>query len=94
MDFFIEENYIRLKENEKEIGNVWFGKQSEGVFRILRVFVDESYRGQGIAGKLVLKMVEHARENNFKLIPVCSFAVNEFARKKEYADVLFEVIRK
>lgn len=89
MEYVINGKGIFLMDDKKEIGNVLLGKQGEDVFRILRVYVDESYRGQGLAGKLVLKTVEYARENHFKLVPVCSFAVSEFARKSEYSDVLF-----
>lgn len=86
---FINEKEVFAKDNEKILGNILLGKQSQNVFRILRVFTDENHRGQGIAGMLMEYLIKIAREKNFILIPVCSFAVAYFARHKENADVLF-----
>ena len=37
---------------------------------------------------LVAKLVDEARSNNIKIIPLCPFVKKEFENKKEYADVL------
>jgi len=50
--------------------------------------VSESLRGQGIARKLALKLIEYARENNLKIIPACSYVVKFFERNSEFEDVL------
>ena len=34
--------------------------------------VDENYGGQGIASRLVAELVEQARKNGAKIVPVCS----------------------
>lgn len=60
----------------------------DGVWVINHTFVESNYGGQAIASKLVAKIVEEARNNNIKIIPVCPFAKKEFERKKEYSDVL------
>lgn len=52
--------------------------------------MEKSYGGQGIAGRLVAKLVEEARKNDIKIIPLCSFAKREFKLKKEYLDVLLK----
>ncbi|KRM86492.1 GNAT family N-acetyltransferase [Lacticaseibacillus thailandensis] len=51
-------------------------------------FVDPSLRGQGIAGQLVRRVVDHARHHDLKIEPLCTFARAEFQRRPEYADVL------
>ncbi len=53
-----------------------------------RTYVDPSLRGQGVAGKLVSLVVKEAREEGFKIEPLCTFAAGEFQRRPEYADVL------
>jgi predicted GNAT family acetyltransferase len=50
--------------------------------------VEPAFRGRGIAKHLVAHAVDWARENGVKLKPACSFAVAEFAKHPEYADVL------
>ncbi len=50
--------------------------------------VDDSLRGQGIARKLTLASVEHARESGMKVIPVCPFAKAILERDASLQDVL------
>ena len=64
--------------------------KSDKVWIIDHTFVEKSYGGQGIAGRLVAKLVEEARKNDIKIIPLCSFAKREFKLKKEYLDVLLK----
>ena len=39
---------------------------------------------------ITTEMVEEARKNDIKIIPLCSFAKREFKLKKEYLDVLLK----
>lgn len=50
--------------------------------------VSEELKGQGAGKQLVAAVVEHARKNNLKIIPLCPFASSVFARVKEFGDVL------
>lgn len=43
--------------------------------------------GRGVAGRLVEAMVADARENQFKIGPVCSYVATAFKRHPEWADV-------
>ncbi len=52
--------------------------------------VSESLRGKGIARKLALKLMEYARENDLKIIPICSYVVGFFDKNNEFVDVLAE----
>jgi len=50
--------------------------------------VDDSLRGTGKAAALVEAIVEYARENDLKILPLCPFARVMFGKKKdEWADV-------
>lgn len=50
--------------------------------------VRKEYEGQGIAGQLFDEMVEYARENNYKVIPSCSYIAVKFKRhENKYKDI-------
>jgi predicted GNAT family acetyltransferase len=50
--------------------------------------VDEELRGKNFGYDLVGRVVEYARENDLKVVPVCRFAKAVFDKKEEYSDVL------
>lgn len=50
-------------------------------------YVEESLRNQGLAKKLVDHAAAYARENQFKMQPVCSYVAEAFERSDEYNDV-------
>ena len=51
--------------------------------------VSDELQGQGIASELLSRMIEYARENNFKVIASCSYVKTQFKRHAdEYRDVL------
>lgn len=50
--------------------------------------VDASLKGQGVGKKLLLKIVEKAREENFKILPLCPFAKSLFDKDESLKDVL------
>ena len=50
--------------------------------------VDESLKGRGIGRDLLESLVEYARTENLKVIPMCSFARVTFERVEEWRDVL------
>lgn len=43
--------------------------------------------GRGVAGKLVDALIADAREQGFKIKPVCSYVVAKFDEHPEWADV-------
>ena len=43
--------------------------------------------GRGIAAKLVNHAIADAREQGFKITPVCSYVVAQFRRHPEWADL-------
>ncbi|MEY8849143.1 GNAT family N-acetyltransferase [Psychroserpens sp. XS_ASV72] len=51
--------------------------------------VDESLKGQGVGYKLLESVVEFARTQNLKILPLCPFTASAFKKKTEYKDVLF-----
>ena len=58
------------------------------VQQLNRTFVDESLRGQGVAGLLHQLAAEHIRTAGKTVRPTCSYAVAWFEKHPEYADIL------
>lgn len=50
--------------------------------------VDETLQGQGIGKKLLANLVDYARENNIRVIPMCNYAKLMFDRTDGWQDVL------
>lgn len=73
---------------ETAIAKATWVQGGENIIVLNHTLVDPSLRGQGIAAKLVQKIVEMAREENLKIHPTCSYAVAKLNRTDEYKDVL------
>jgi predicted GNAT family acetyltransferase len=65
-----------------------YRKPSDGTITIDHTGVPREYEGRGIAAKLVNKAIADAREQGFKITPVCSYVVAQFRRHPEWADLL------
>lgn len=75
MNFTIEDSRIYAKdENGKIIAEITFPAK-DGVAIIDHTFVDESLRGQGIAGQLMEAAVEKIQADENKIAATCSYAV-------------------
>lgn len=55
---------------------------------ILHVEADPALRGSGAAGQFMQALAEHARAENLKLSPRCSYAVAWLKRRREFDDIL------
>ena len=88
MEFRINKDKIELIDNETLVGEIGFSYIDESIISIDHTFVNESYRGQGIASKLMIKAIEYAKENNLKIKPVCSYAVSFLNKNIEYQNIV------
>ena len=90
---------IKHKENDKRgmfymeddkgiTSELTYSKQDNGVLIIDHTQTRSTLEGNGLASKLLKRSVEYARENNFKIDPLCPFAEVQFDLNKEYRDVL------
>ena len=55
---------------------------------ICHTYVDDSLRGQGLAGELLARAAEELRRTNRKAVPTCTYAVGWFQAHPEYSDIL------
>jgi predicted GNAT family acetyltransferase len=80
MFFFIKEGDNRIAEMEGEI--------KEDILTVNHTEVQPQAEGKGYAKKLLAAMVEHARNNHLKVVPVCPYVQAQFKRNENmYADI-------
>lgn len=65
-----------------------YGWRQHGVMRVDHVEVPQALGGRGLGTALVGALVEKARADGFKLIPVCGFARHQLAKHTDWQDVL------
>ncbi len=88
MEFLKEENRIYFDKDGKTLAELLFPANDENTVTITRTFVDESLRGQGVAGKLMAAFMEIAKDKNLKVVPQCSYAEHWFGKHPEYKNFL------
>lgn len=89
MEFKHGSNRIYLENEEgKMIAEVTFPDVTEKVVNINHTFVDDSLRGQGIAGRLMEEVVKYLKDNNKKARLTCSYAIMWFEKNKQYRDLI------
>lgn len=89
----IQENkkrgYFAASENSTEMGRITYTMAGDTKLIIDHTEVSAAYEGHGLGKKLVFAVVDYARTNNIKILPVCTFAKAVFDKTPEIQDVLF-----
>lgn len=86
----LEQNESQAFDGSDKIGYCQYEKKEEKVWDITHTVVNPIYGGKGIAGELLNKVVDYAKENDIKLIPSCSYARKKFNENPEkYGDVRY-----
>ncbi|TCD28731.1 N-acetyltransferase [Pedobacter psychrodurus] len=92
MDILIIEDdntgFAQAKLNNYQIGTMNYSKMGKDLIAIDATFVEPAHEGKGVGKKMLYKIVEMARKNNIKIIPICPFAVAMFNKMDSIADVL------
>ena len=65
-----------------------YSRVSRTLIIIDHTAVPDALRGRGVGQQLVLRAVEDARREGFRIIPLCPFAKTQFDRHPEWRDVL------
>lgn len=81
--------YFIAAENSVEIGRITYVMTGDTKLVIDHTEVNPTFEGNGIGRKLVFAVVDYARENDLKVLPVCVFAKALFDKTPEIQDVLF-----
>lgn len=87
MEFQRENGRIYAERDGKLIAEITFPEEN-GVAVIDHTFVDDSLRGQGVAGRLVRAAADQIRSENKKARAVCTYARAWFDRHPEETDLL------
>jgi predicted GNAT family acetyltransferase len=81
------EDKFLIKLSPKDSAYIEYRLDS-GRMHIDSTFTPDEYRGRGLAAELTEAAINYARENNFKIVPNCSYAKNYFEKHPEHRDVL------
>ena len=76
-----------IYENDEFAGEMTYVWAGEAKFIIDHTGVEEKFGGKGFGKKLVMKSVEYARQNNFKILPLCPFAKKVFDTDESIKEV-------
>lgn len=89
MEFTHNKNQIALyTEDGKLLAEITFPNINDKTVDINHTFVDQSLRGQGIAGKLMEELIQELENRNLTAIPTCSYAVKWFEKHPEHSNLL------
>ncbi|CAJ1193815.1 N-acetyltransferase [Companilactobacillus crustorum] len=90
MEMKHEDGRFYLEDNDEMIGEITYSTVTDGVISLDHTYVSDSYRGQGLAGKLLNAALDYADLKNLKIVPVCEYAKVTFERKPEIRFLLTE----
>ncbi|PXF62772.1 GNAT family N-acetyltransferase [Kangiella spongicola] len=79
--------YVARIDSREGEGEITFTIRDEQVISADHTGVPESMSGQGIAKALLNFMLEDAKKENFKIIPICPFVRAQYARHPEWSDL-------
>ncbi len=91
MDFIYESNRIFLQDEKgMMVAEVTFPAVDEHTVNIDHTFVDDSLRGQGVAGRLMEAAAKYLTEQDKKAVLTCSYAVKWFEKHSEYGGLIYD----
>ncbi len=72
----------------KNLAEMTYAVAADSSVIINHTGVDEALRGTGAGKKLLAALVDWARKENRKVVPICPFAKSVFEKTPEFQDVL------
>lgn len=61
----------------------------ENILKIISTVTREDQRGKGLAKTLIEEVVNYAKQNNYKVIPICSYAIKYFEDNEDLKYMLY-----
>lgn len=83
-----EKGRFVMYENDVEAGELIFSMIKPNKMSLDHTEVQKEFGGKGYAHQLVMESVRYARENDFKVIPVCNYAKKVFTKDETIQDVM------
>lgn len=78
-----ENSFYQEDEKGNKLAEIKYKELDEHTVEANSTFVDPSLRGQGVAEKLVDRLVEEMKKEDKKIHPTCPYIVKLFERKEE-----------
>ena len=75
-------------DGDKEAGRISYTYAGDTRMILDHTEVNDAYRGQNIGKRILMHIVEFARQNKIKIIPLCPFAKSVFNKIEAIRDVL------
>ncbi|HKK39875.1 MAG TPA: GNAT family N-acetyltransferase [Cryomorphaceae bacterium] len=90
---------IKLEKGEKKgsayfeddgnrVAEMTFSVASKELIIIDHTYVNENYRDQELGRLLLDVLVQKAREDDFKIMPLCPYAATQFQKDESIRDVM------
>jgi predicted GNAT family acetyltransferase len=81
-----EEKRFVVKDDGKEV-YVEF-EMKDGTMDLDHTYTHPDLRGRGLAAQVVRAALQYARENNYKVIPTCSYVRSFISKNDEYKELV------
>ena len=82
-----ESGFFLAEEDGIRMGYLSYEWADETVFAIMHTVVEDAFQGKGVAKALLNEAVAFARENGYKIRPVCPYVEKVFLRDSGYDDI-------
>ncbi|MBR3406206.1 MAG: N-acetyltransferase [Bacteroidales bacterium] len=86
----LEQGFFLAEEDGVRMGYLSYEWVSDIAFAIMHTVVEPAFQGRGVARALLDAAVAFARENSYKIRPVCPYAEKVMGRDSSFTDVLCE----
>ena len=87
----------QLHRLELEVeGNIAFieYKLDNGTLFLIHTEVPAALEGKGAGSAIVQKALQYAKDNNYKIVPICPFVQSYLKRHKEWHDIIVPAAQK
>ena len=75
-------------QTEGDLAKVMYAKRKD-VLYLNYAFVPGELRGKGVGAKMMQAVLEYARVNKLKVVPICSYTVRYMNQHTEWDDLLY-----
>ncbi|OQY42351.1 MAG: hypothetical protein B6227_02410 [Fusobacteriia bacterium 4572_74] len=82
----LDDNKFLVMDGDIEAGYLVYSLKDNTIY-ILTIFVDPKYRNRSLAKRLLDECVDYIRKEEFKTVPICSYAARVFEKSNKYDDI-------
>ncbi|NRA29262.1 MAG: N-acetyltransferase [Parvularculaceae bacterium] len=82
--------FVAHIEGQTATGELTWSRVNENLIIADHTGVDDALRGMGIAKALVEHLIADARENNYRIVPLCPYVRAQSMKHPEWDDVVIK----